>query len=165
MRDFVKKNAVNGLLGVLLIGVCLLVIANFVITPMNVDGRSMEPTLSDNQRIWINQLAYNDGEAEYGDVVVVLNASENNETKMVKRVYGKPNDVIEFRDNVLYRNDVAVENIVLPEDFDGSTGFGEPVELEAGQYYLLGDNLSESSDSRQMGAIDYANFIGKVLFK
>lgn len=165
MRKTLKKHWINGALVIFGIAILSLIVINFVVTPMNVDGNSMEPTLQDDQRIWVNQLAYKKNEADYGDVVVALNSADDNETKMVKRVFGKPNDIIEFRNNVLYRNDVAVEDIVLPADYDGTTGFGEPLTLEAGQYYLLGDNLPESSDSREMGAIDYENFVGKVIFQ
>lgn len=152
------------ILTIALLGLGSFIFATNVITPVKVDGASMEPTLEDNQYMFVNKLAYTDGEAEYGDVVVTRKSKEE-DLIMVKRVYGKPNDTIEFLDNVLYRNGVVVEGIVLPADYEGTTGFGEAVKLEAGQYYLLGDNLPESSDSREMGAIDYENFIGKVLFK
>ena len=165
MKRIVKQHAIKGAFGIFVIAILSMLVINFVVTPMNVDGKSMEPTFTDDQRIWVNQLAYQTGEADYKDVVVALNPSNENKTKLVKRVVGKPGDTIEFRSDVLYRNGVAVEEIVLPSDYEGSTGFDAPLKLEDGEYYLLGDNLPESVDSREMGAFNSSNFVGKVIFE
>lgn len=164
MKRIVKEHALNGAYGLLAIAFLALLIINFVVTPMNVDGKSMEPTLTDDQQIWVNQLAYKIGEADYEDIVVALNSANENKTKLVKRVVGKPGDTIEFREGVMYRNGTEMKNIVLPANYDGATGFDAPLNLEDGEYYLLGDNLPESVDSREMGAFNSANFVGKVIF-
>lgn len=164
MKKLTKEFAIIGGMGVL-ITLAVVLFVNFVITPMNVDGNSMEPNFTDNERLWVNKLAYRLSEPDYGQAVVANNPSENNQKDMVKRIVGKPYDVIEVKDNVLYRNDVAVKEVAIPEADGDLTGYGERVELKAGEYYLLGDNTGESSDSRSMGAIDFSNFVGKVLFK
>lgn len=145
--------------------ILIVLVLNFVITPMHVDGRSMNPILKDNQYIVVNQLAYKNAEAEYGEIVVANNPSEETSKKMVKMVVGKPGDRIEYRNNVLFRNGKAVPEFVLSEDYLKPESVKEITILEDDQYYLLGKNLPESADSRDMGAISQADLIGKVIFK
>lgn len=148
----------------IILAIIILSVAYVLVTPMNVDGESMQPTLSDNDYMLVNKMGYLFANPEYGDVAVVNNPSEDNETKMVKRVVGKPNDVMEVKNNILYRNGEAIKQIDIPEADSDLTGYGERLKLGAGEYYMLGDNSGGSSDSRSMGAIEYSNFVGKVLF-
>jgi signal peptidase I len=126
-----------------------------------VDGESMNPTLEDRQKIVVKKMAFVFGEVDIDDIVVAVYEGD----EIVKRVVGVPGDTIKYVDDVFYRNDVADPTIVLPASYEKSENVKTLVELKEGEYYLLGDNIEVSSDSRDMGAFDASQLLGKVIFK
>lgn len=163
-----KKNNEKLWVGGLVIGflgLIIVVLLTTVATPLHVDGNSMKPILKDNQYVLVNELSYNDSEAKFGDIVVAINRTGDIPTKMVKMVVGEPGDKIEFRNNVLFRNGKAVPEFVLPANYLKSESVKKVTTLKDGEYYLLGKNLPESADSRDMGAIPQEDLVGKVIFK
>ena len=54
---------------------------------------------------------------------------------------------------------------MLPDSYDKSESVKELTELKEDEFYLLGDNIEVSADSRDMGAFDATQLLGKVLFK
>jgi type IV secretory pathway protease TraF len=81
-------------------------------------------------------------------------------------VVGVPGNTIVFtEDNVFKRDGVEDPKIVLPDVDDNPSGVYVETELKEGEYYLLGDNIEVSSDSRDMGAFDASQLLGKVIFK
>lgn len=129
-----------------------------------VDGDSMNPTLEDNEKIRWKPMTFTNGEADYGDIVVVVDEEEVHGI-IVKRIFGKPKDKIEFRNNVMYRNNVKHPEIVLPENYEFKDSVKEPVIVPEGEVYLLGDNIPDSVDSRVKGTFDASQLLGKVIFK
>lgn len=153
-----KKNWVS--LGFLV--VAIIIVIGYVFTVITVDGESMNPTLENREKVFVNSRAFMFGEAEIGDIVV---ANYNGEI-IVKRVVGVPGNTIVFtKDNVFKRDGVEDPKIVLPDVDDNPSGVYEKTTLKEGEYYLLGDNIKVSSDSRDMGAFDASQLLGKVIFK
>ncbi len=124
-----------------------------------VEGSSMEPTLHDGQRLLINRLAYASlGEPQRGDIVV-FRAWEQQED-YIKRVIGLPGDRIEIRGS-----QILVNGSVLDEPYlDGSIDYGHvgPLVLAPGDFYVLGDNRGNSSDSRLHGPLPRDRILGKA---
>lgn len=160
MKQYMKKGSVWLVLAVFLFAGGVFLLQN-VYTPLKVNGVSMSPTLKNEQYVVVNRLAYDKKEADYKDIVIASNTSDTH-GYIVKRVVGKPGDKIEFRNNQLYRNGVAVKNIVLPADTEETP---EDTLVPAGEYYLMGDNIPESVDSRIMGTFATADIFGKVIYK
>lgn len=145
-------------LAILLIGV----ISTFAI--VTVDGDSMSPTLEDREMILVNTKAFASKDADIGDIVVAV----HDEAKIVKRVVGVPGDRITYKNNVFHRNGEADAKIVLPDSYLKSEDVkneDDGLYLEDNEYYLLGDNIEVSADSRDMGAFNASELLGKVLFK
>ena len=142
----VKKEILSWVLTLGAAVVIALLIRTFLFEPIRVDGESMCDTLQNNEIMFVTKPEYLFGDPERGDVVICKypGRTEN----FVKRVMGIPGDVIEVRNNVVYRNGEAVEEPYLtPERNDN--GFSmEAFTLGGDEYFVMGDNRDNSHDSR-----------------
>jgi signal peptidase I len=143
----------------LLIIVAVIVIRVFVITPIEVNGRSMEGTLYDKDIMILNILGYHTGGIKRFDIVVIKYGDEY----LIKRVIGLPGEVVEYNDNKLYINDKLVKDVVKIGTADFSTeNIVEGGVIPENKYFVLGDNRGNSSDSRVIGLIDKKDILGKT---
>ena len=90
-------------------------IATFGFQVARVEGRSMEPTLHDRDRLIVNKFAYQVHDPEVGDVVMLLHPN-NPSQSLVKRIVAAPGDTVAFREGVVVRNGVAVDEGFVPAD-------------------------------------------------
>ena len=127
----------------MLIGIGLAIIILQFIQPTVVSGDSMYPYLKDGDFLIMNKI---NKEPDYEDVAVFL---EENRL-LIKRTIGKPGDTISFKDGMVYRNNNPLEE----EYIDVNTEEGETVTLKSNEYYFMGDNRSNSLDSRMLGPIN-----------
>lgn len=128
-----------------------------------VNGTSMEPTLEDGDRLFINRFAYLFNEPQVGDVITFEDPAQDGRY-LVKRVVGVSGDRIEIRSGVLYRNGKAVpEPYIDTKIEDGNFG---PVTVKPGTVFVLGDNRHKhaSRDSRyeSVGLVPIDRVDGKV---
>ncbi|MBI4467331.1 MAG: signal peptidase I [Acidobacteria bacterium] len=147
----------------LLVAVLLaLAIIAFVYQPVKVEGTSMAPRLSDQERIVINKFIYRFGPIERGDIVV-FRYPRDPAKSFIKRVVGLPGETIEIRRGVLYVNEVPVhEDYVPAEEFDPHSH--PPLRLPAQHYFVLGDHRRSSNDSRAWGPVHRDYIYGKAVF-
>ena len=139
----------------IIIIVSVILIRTFIATPAIVDGASMDDTLKDGQLVIINKLVYRFDDIKRFDVVVVKN--EINNDKIIKRVIGLPNEVVEYRDNKLYINNELIETDIK---FKDTSDFRKTT--KENEYLVLGDNRPVSKDSRVLGNFTKEDIIGKV---
>lgn len=153
MKKFMKE-----LIPYVIIVIVVVLIRTFIITPVQVDGESMYPTLLDNQLLLLKKY---DHSYERFDIVVF----NYNSSKLVKRIIGLPLENISYKNNTLYIDNKAIENISLDSytyDFDLSElGFDE---IPEGYYFVLGDNRTNSLDSRSIGLISEDSILGVAQF-
>lgn len=134
----------------------LVFIRIFIVTPVRVDGTSMENTLKENDILILNKF---DHKYERFDVVVF----NYNNQKLIKRVIGLPGEKVEFKNNKLYIN-----GEYLVEDFLGSKSFNFNITdlgydvVPNGEYLLVGDNREASYDSRYFGTVKKEDILGTV---
>jgi signal peptidase I len=132
----------------------------FVFQVARVEGRSMEPTLHDQDRLVVNKLAYQMHDPEIGDIVMLLHPNNPNQT-LVKRVVAAPRDTVAFREGVMQRNGVAVDEGFLPADVR-SVEDRAPLVVPDGYYFVLGDHRNNSSDSRTFGPVPKKYLLGRI---
>lgn len=124
-----------------------------------IEGSSMEPTLHNGQRLLVNRLAYtNLSEPQRGDIVV-FRAWDQDED-YIKRVIGIPGDEIEVAGDRIVVNGNALDEPYI--DNHPTRGTPGRVVLGSGEFYVLGDNRDNSSDSRLHGPLPRDRIVGKA---
>jgi signal peptidase I len=148
-----------------------------------VEGPSMQPNYHAGQRLFINKLLYtriNAGKllpfvddsvgSRYllhgprrGEVIV-FRAQTKGQDDIIKRVIGVPGDRVTVRDGNVYVNDRELDETYLPYDATLCSGRWCDVTLGKDEYYVLGDNRRNSSDSRLWGPLRSERIVGKAWF-
>jgi signal peptidase I len=144
-----------------LIAVILIV---FIYQPVKVEGTSMMPTLTDQERIFINKFTYHFGlgEIQRGDMVVFWFPLDPSKS-YIKRVIGIPGDRVQIDGGQVYVNDRTLTEDYVPAEFRDNVSWERHVVPE-GQYFVLGDHRSSSSDSRTWGFVKRDAIYGKAVF-
>ncbi len=146
---------IKEILPYVLIIIAVILIRTFIITPVRVDGASMDQTLEDGQILLLYKLS----NIDYGDIVVLDEEKEGE--IIIKRIIGMPGDTVSINDNTVYVNDEELE-----EDYAyGETSDYEEITLGDDEYFILGDNRPISKDSRYFGPVKEDEIIGKVIFR
>ena len=139
-----------------------LIIIVFLYQPVKVEGTSMAPLLSDQERIFINKFVYRFEPIERGDVVVFWYPLDRSKS-FIKRVVGLPGETIELRrGHLVIDGREFTESYVPPSFFDGSS-YG-PLQIPGGSYFVMGDHRDSSNDSRMFGAVSRDFIYGKAVF-
>lgn len=153
--------------------IIVLGVREFIMEPFSVEGRSMDYTLADGERLFMFKKA----NIERFDVVVLPSPTHdtdaNGNTKLyIKRVIGMPGDTIEYKDGVLHLNGKATNEPYLTQKESEVTGnFTEDFTLEQvagsavvpeGKVFLLGDNRRNSLDGRSFGFVDLSSIRGEA---
>jgi signal peptidase I len=145
----------------ILIAVILIV---FIYQPVKVEGTSMMPTLTDQERIFINKFEYHYGlgQVERGDMVVFWYPLDTSKS-YIKRVVGEPGDVVKIVLGQVFVNGKPLEEDYVPEEYRDHLSWG-PERVPPEKYFVLGDHRSSSNDSRAWGFVDRKNIYGKAVF-
>lgn len=131
----------------------------------SVIGVSMEPALYNGQEILVNRFVYKLLKPKAGDIVVFLPGGNQNSHYYVKRVAAQPGDTVVIREGILYVNDIPYTHTELDKIADPGILENE-LTLEADEYFVIGDNINNSEDSRSgnIGPVKADSMIGKVWF-
>jgi signal peptidase I len=150
------------------IAIALLVEA-FLIQAFWIPSPSMEPTLDVGDRVLVNKLSYKLHDVHRGDVVVFerppgASTGEDDEIKdLIKRVVAVEGDTIEAKQGVVYVNEERLDEDYLEP--------GTPTEelpretIPAGHVFVMGDNRTNSEDSRVFGPIDEDDIVGRAFIR
>ncbi|CAG7655261.1 Signal peptidase I T [Paenibacillus allorhizosphaerae] len=160
--------------------VLTLLIGLFVFQPTKVLGHSMDPTLHNEQRIYVSKLVHTFGyEPKYGDIVIIDSRVERprsfkddllehpllelmrgvqDENMYVKRVIGKPGDVIELKEQKVYRNGEPLDEPYINETMQFSAE--RKWTVPEGSLFVMGDNRNHSKDSRDIGFVPLDHVLG-----
>ena len=147
----------------LVISFCVSVfIITFLYQPVRVEGTSMLPNLQDQDRLFINKMAFRMGGVERGDVVV-FEYPRDHKKSYIKRVIGLPGDDVRIDQGRVIVNGKTLQEPYVPLRFTDDRSVPELV-LPAHEYFLMGDHRSISSDSRDFGPVDRSLIYGKAAF-
>lgn len=151
---------------VVIVFVIMMLLNVFVFNLSMVKGQSMEPTLVEQERLFVNKIIYDFSSPKQGEVVVLHDPSDDDTKKefLVKRVIGVPGDVVEVKEHKLYLNgelqqeeyiDVSIQDEDFPE-----------ITLDEDQYFVMGDNRHQgaSKDSRYFGTVTSDLIVGRAEF-
>ena len=168
-----KRNEIVSTFGYIIVALVIaLLVRQFLFAPVSVDGESMMPTLKDGDRIVLNKFE----KIDRFDIVVFPGPDDPSRL-YIKRVIGLPGDEITIQDDILYINGKKVdepyldvfkaklkENQLLTGDFTlmGKTGESKVPE---GEYFVMGDNRSNSKDSRIFGFVHADKIDGTAEFR
>jgi len=139
-----------------------LVIIAFVYQPVKVEGTSMAPHLSDQERIFINKFVYQFEPIRRGDIVV-FRYPRNPNKSFIKRVVGLPGEVVEIRRGLVYINGQLLREDYLPIAELDPHSF-PTTWLPPDHYFVLGDHRRNSNDSRTWGTVQRNFIYGKAVF-
>ena len=144
----------------------------FIVQPFIVDGGSMLPTFHNKEFLLVDKFSYFVGKPDRGDVAIfkLYEGGTNPYTgkHLIKRVIGLPGERVVVKNGVTY-----IFNKENPQGFELDESFilykdmtkNVDVTLDEHHYFVMGDNRTQSYDSRDWGALDEKNLKGQVLFR
>lgn len=159
-ENFFKEIIKFALLAVIIV----LPIRIFVAQPFIVSGASMDPTFADGQYLIVDQISYRFDEPKRGDVII-FRYPKNTKKFFIKRIIGLPSETVEIKDGQIIITGKENKNIfTLKESYINdkkNRNDQSPLALKDDEYFVMGDNRTESSDSRIWGALKRSLIVGR----
>ncbi len=138
----------------------------FVMQPYEIPSGSMEQTIEIGDRVFSEKLSYAFGEPAQGDIITFEDPSDP-ERVLIKRVIATGGQTVDLRDGAVY-----VDGVRLDEPYtqgkpsnDLNSGIQYPYVVPEGYVWVMGDNRTNSADSRAFGAINTEDITGRAVFR
>lgn len=166
MKHFLKS-ILNFSIYILVVLVLTLLVVRYVGQRTVVMGHSMEPTLSDQDNLLVDKLSYRLHAPKRFDVVV-FPYQYADKTYFIKRIIGLPGETVRIDDTgSIYINDELLMEAYGKEVIEDPGLARDGITLGADEYFVLGDNRNDSSDSRfvSVGNIKGSQIIGKAFLR
>jgi len=146
------------------IGIAVL-LRTFVVQTFYIPSESMVPTLQKHDRVVVNKLSYRLHDIHHSDIVVFTTPPgvDRSYKDLVKRVIGLPGDVVQGKDGHVVLNGKVLEEKYLPHGT--YTSDFAPVTVPADSMWVMGDNRTNSEDSRVFHAIPQHTIVGRVFVR
>jgi signal peptidase I len=137
----------------------------FVAQPFIVSGASMVPTFQNGQYLIVDELSYHFAAPQRGDVIVFRYPKDPSQF-FIKRIVGLPGETVRIQGGTIYIQ-TASDTTELNEPYVKNIGNGgdQTVTLDSSDYFVMGDNRPESSDSRSWGVLPRGNIIGRAFLR
>lgn len=133
-------------------------VRHFLFENYRVVGYSMTPTLEDDQFLVVNKLGYRLHEPQRGDIIVFRDP-RNPDRKLIKRVIGLPGETLDIKQGQIFINEQPLDELYIRNPGHYSM---PPTPIPPDQYFVLGDNRNNSSDSHNWGTLPIGEIIGKA---
>lgn len=182
MRTVIEWMAV--IVGAVLVA---LVIRTFVAQAFYIPSASMEPLLALNDRVVVDKLTYGFDDVERGDVIVFTKPATSTDgiSDLIKRVVGLPGESLVFEDGQVYIDGALLNEPYLPDGTFTAQGSGtpnpgvdptgiaprcgvtDPCVVPEGYVFVMGDNRSNSKDSRwtDVGYVSQDQLVGRAFVR
>ena len=144
---------INEIIPYIIVIILVLLFKKFLYAPIRVNGESMMKTLHDGDIMILNIIDYKLHGVKRFDIVVVDEGDE----LIIKRVIGLPGETVEYKDNKLYINGKKVNDKYASHETEDLS-----VLVPKGEYFVLGDNRTNSLDSRAFGTFSSKKILGKT---
>jgi signal peptidase I len=186
-----RPSAIREIIETIVLAALIFVLVRSVVLNYRVDGHSMDPSLADNEMLFVNRNAYLEfdryalvdwlpfvdhkeedtvqpfGGPERGDIIVLTPPVDGATKPYIKRVIGLPGETVEIHDNKVFVNGIELDEPYIggEQTYCGQPGGACPeYTVPEGYVFVLGDNRNASEDSRMIGMIPEENIIGKAWF-
>ena len=166
MKNKVLKELLNTGLYLLFVLLLTWLLITYVVQRTEVEGSSMEATLSNGDNLFVDKISYRFKEPERFDIIVFPFQYKEN-TYYIKRIIGMPGETVQIDEqgNIYINGEILQESygreVIKPENMGRAA---EPVVLGEDEYFVMGDNRNNSSDSRAeiVGNIHRDDIIGRA---
>lgn len=145
----------------------------WLVQPFFVQGASMEPNFYEREYLVVDEISYRFSQPQRGDIVVFHPPQRPGEY-YIKRIIGLPGETVTLRGGrVIVASSQSPEGVALDERAYLPEGTvtrattaqlaeGQPLTLGSSEYFVLGDNRSNSQDSRAFGPLDRSHIVGRA---
>lgn len=146
-----------------LVIVVVIPIRAFVVSPFIVDGASMHPTFENLDYLVVDEIIYRFKAPARGDVIV-LRYPVNPSVFYIKRIIGLPNEKVSIDHGMVTVMTASGETLTLSEPYtvNEDATYTKDTSLKAEEYFVMGDNRPNSSDSRVWGPLPRKDIVGRV---
>jgi signal peptidase I len=151
-----RSNLLREIIETALLTAIIFLLVNTATGRFRIEGSSMEPNLHDGEYVLIDKVSYMFHPPERGDVIVFIRPGERD---YIKRVIGLPGDTVEIRGGQVRVNGVPLAEPYLNQPTRSDVA---PRQVEPGQYFVMGDNRNNSTDSRTFGSILAKDIVGRA---
>lgn len=162
MKEIIKELA-GWLLYIVLIIALTWIVVTFVGQRTEVSGSSMETTLSDKDQLIVDKMTYRFRDPKRYDIVVFPYQYQDN-TYYIKQIIGLPGETVQILSGMVYIDGMRLDEHYGNEIMENPGIAEEPLTLGEDEYFVLGDNRNNSSDSRasDVGLIHRKDLIGRA---
>ena len=162
------KSEIREIVRVLLISLAIVIpVRVFIAQPFIVRGASMEPTYHDGEYLIVDEISLRFSELKRGEVIIFRYPNDP-KSFFIKRIIGLPQETLVIRDGHVYLSSFAGEIVPVDESYIGLDVVTLPdkvVTLGPDEYFVLGDNRPDSSDSRAWGPLEQRYIIGRTFIR
>ena len=138
------------------------VVIVFLYQPVKVEGNSMMPELTDQERIFINKFVYRFEGIQRGDVVVFWYPLDPSKS-YIKRVIGLPGETLRLINGDVFVDGRKLDEPYVPPEYRDQQSLG-PIHIPQDEFFVLGDHRTASNDSRVWGTVERRFIYGKAVF-
>ncbi|MFA7407593.1 MAG: signal peptidase I [Anaerolineaceae bacterium] len=142
----------------ILLALVLFLAINALSARVRVENVSMKPTLQEGEFLLVNRVAYTFGQPSIGDIIV-FHAPGASDMDYIKRVIGLPGDQVRITDGIVYVNNQPLYEPYIAE----SPRYTGTWDIPQNEYFVLGDNRNNSSDSHMWGFVPHEDIVGRAL--
>ena len=153
-----QSHFLRDIIEVIALALIIFFVVQLTVQNYNVQGISMVPGLNNGEYVFVNKLAYLSHDPDRGDVIV-FHWPLDTSIDFIKRVIGLPGDTIATDSTT-----VRVNGVLLNEPYisQASNPAAKVWKVPANEYFVMGDNRPQSSDSRAFGAVPLSDIIAEI---
>lgn len=158
------KTFIRDTITVLAVAAIIILVLQFVIQKFVVEGSSMNFTLHDGQQLLVNKIVYRFHEPERGDIIVFHPPVEIDEDDFIKRIIGLPGEKVIIANSkvIIQKTDGTLLELDEPYITRQANRDYESDIIPEGEYFVMGDNRVNSSDSRTGWTLKREDIVGKA---
>lgn len=160
------KNEIGAMWYFIIIMIAAFFVYHFIGQQVEVNGNSMQPTLQNGDRLILEKVSYYFTEPKRFDIIVFRPYIEQKSLYYIKRIIGLPGETVQIIGNTILINGKPLEEHYGREAMLDAGNARKKIKLASDEYFVLGDNRNDSTDSRfQIGNIKRSAILGRTFFR